>query len=114
MPLQPNDVSASLCSPQVMKEALLVIDVLIDGMKSMGPRGYTMLAFAYENILYLSMKKTMTRNQKYKSIDNCDPIDIYILVLLSKLLRFDQVLGTDDIERLGGVYITKMDEARFC
>lgn len=46
-------------------------------------------------------------------IDNWNPISIDVLVVGSKLLRFDLLLGIDVIERLGGVHMTKMGEVRF-
>lgn len=45
-------------------------------------------------------------------IDNCDHININVLVMESKLLGFNLLLRIDVIERMGGVHITKMGDFR--
>ena len=119
--------NTSLISLKVMKKALPVINVCIDGIKC-STLVDTGCSWSLSNISIccpwsrvkiheMMVNRKLLKSQGVDSIrlcvDNCNPVKIEVLVIKSKLLGFDALLGMGIIKKLGRICITKLSEVRY-
>lgn len=95
-----------------------VMVVLVNGVKHIALVNLNCLACCLESrqqVDMLTANRKILQNWEHEiSVGNDEIIKVNILIVDSKLLVFDLLLGMDIIKKLGRVHITKLGKVCFC